>query len=67
MPHHHYQIRTVIGFGSPQQGSEKVHGAPLGAKDLAAVKTHFGFDPTQVDTMGQVLCIHTVMHYIEDF
>jgi len=41
------KIRTVIGFGSPNQGTEKVHGAPLGAADLAAVKTHYGFDPQQ--------------------
>ena len=39
----------MIGFGSTNQGSEKVHGAPLGAADLAAVKTHFGFDPQQVN------------------
>lgn len=42
------QIRTCIGYGSPKQGSEKVHGAPLGAADLKAVKTFFNFDPLQV-------------------
>jgi len=30
-----------------QQGKEKVHGAALGAADVAQVKTKFGFDPEQ--------------------
>lgn len=31
--------RTVIGFGAPnRQGSEKVHGAPLGADEVAATR-----------------------------
>lgn len=31
--------RTIIGFGSPnRQGTEKVHGAPLGAEEIAATR-----------------------------
>jgi transketolase len=31
--------RTLIGFGSPnRQGSEKAHGAPLGAEEIAATR-----------------------------
>jgi transketolase len=41
------RVRTTIGFGSSKQGTEKVHGAPLGADDVAAVKKKFGFDPAQ--------------------
>lgn len=41
------KIFTKIGHGSSKEGSEKSHGAPLGAADLAAVKTKFGFDPAQ--------------------
>ncbi|KAK9761915.1 Transketolase [Basidiobolus ranarum] len=41
------KIRTVIGYGSLLQGSEKVHGAPLSNDDLAQLKTKFGFDPAQ--------------------
>jgi transketolase len=33
------QVRTTIGLGSKNEGTEKVHGSPLGAVDLAAVKT----------------------------
>jgi transketolase len=40
-------VNTTIGFGSGKQGSEAVHGSPLGADDLAAVKRLFGFDPAQ--------------------
>jgi transketolase len=41
------KVTTTIGFGSGKQGTEEVHGAPLGAKDLKHVKTAFGFDPEQ--------------------
>lgn len=33
---------STIGFGSKNQGTEKVHGAPLGDEDIAALKTKFG-------------------------
>lgn len=42
------KIRTIIGQGSKKQGTEAVHGAPLGAADLEHVKAHYGFDPKQV-------------------
>jgi transketolase len=33
--------RTVIGFGAPnKQGTESVHGAPLGAEEIAAAREH---------------------------
>lgn len=39
------RIRTTIGYGSSKEGTEKVHGAPLGADDIKQVKEKFGFDP----------------------
>lgn len=39
------KVHTTIGFGSSKQGTEAVHGNPLGDKDLADVKKKFGFDP----------------------
>ncbi|KTD33830.1 transketolase [Legionella nautarum] len=33
--------KTVIGFGSPVAGSEKAHGAPLGAEGIAKVRETF--------------------------
>ena len=39
-------VRTVIGAGSPNKaGTHKVHGAPLGAEEVAATKAALGFDP----------------------
>ncbi|KAI8871850.1 transketolase [Ramicandelaber brevisporus] len=39
------RVKTVIGYGSAKQGTEGVHGAPLGAADIVNVKTKFGFNP----------------------
>ena len=37
--------RTTIGFGSPKKaGSEKVHGSPLGAEELAATRAALGWE-----------------------
>ncbi|EIW65463.1 hypothetical protein TREMEDRAFT_57994 [Tremella mesenterica DSM 1558] len=38
-------LKTIIGFGSKQQGTHGVHGSPLKADDIAHLKTTFGFDP----------------------
>ena len=39
------KVSTTIGFGSKKQGSEKIHGSPLGIQDLMETKTKFGFNP----------------------
>src|ERR1017187_6465980 len=36
-------VRTVIGYGSPKAGTNKVHGEALGAADTASTKKFFGF------------------------
>ena len=41
------KIKTTIGFGAAKAGTDGVHGAPLGAKDLESVKTKFGFNPQE--------------------
>jgi len=38
-------IKTIIGFGSPGQGTSKVHGSPLGAENVKKAKEFFGSDP----------------------
>ena len=36
--------RTIIGYGAPnRQGTEKVHGAPLGAEEIAAARKELGW------------------------
>ena len=39
------RVKTTIGFGSKYQGTEKVHGAPLGLEEVCAVKEKLGFNP----------------------
>jgi transketolase len=38
-------VKTIIGYGSPQQGTSKVHGAALGEDNLKKTKEFFGWDP----------------------
>jgi len=40
-------VRTVIGYGSPRAGTNKVHGEAMGAADVAATKRFFGFPEDQ--------------------
>lgn len=35
--------KTIIGLGSNLQGTDKVHGAPLGKDDITAVRKHFNW------------------------
>ena len=37
-------VNTIIGFGSANQGTNKVHGAPLGKEDGKNTKLSYGFD-----------------------
>jgi len=40
------QVRTQIGFGSPNKvDSASAHGSPLGEDEVKLVKKNFGFDP----------------------
>jgi transketolase len=40
-------VRTVIGYGSPKAGTNKVHGEAMGAADVAATKKFYGFPEDQ--------------------
>jgi transketolase len=41
------RLRTTIGYGSKLQGTHGVHGAPLKADDITALKTRFNFPADQ--------------------
>ena len=38
------EVKTIIGYGSANQGTNKVHGAPIGADDFKAAKKVYGWD-----------------------
>lgn len=38
------EIKTVIGYGAPKEGTNKVHGAPLGLDDTEALKKRLGWE-----------------------
>ncbi|KAJ4418327.1 Transketolase [Gnomoniopsis sp. IMI 355080] len=39
------KLKTIIGFGSKNQGTHGVHGSPLKADDIKQLKEKFGFNP----------------------
>ncbi len=48
--------RTTIGFGSPNRaGSEKVHGAPLGADEIVATRAALGWEAAPFEIPTDVL------------
>ncbi len=48
--------RTVIGFGSPKMaGTSKVHGAPLGAEEIAATRAALGWEAEPFVVPGDAL------------
>lgn len=38
------EVKTIIGFGAPNEGTNKVHGAPLGTEGIAAAKKAYGWE-----------------------
>lgn len=40
-------VKTIIGFGSPMEGTSKVHGSPLGEENLRKTKENLGWDPNE--------------------
>ncbi|MFD1254574.1 Transketolase 1 [Devosia equisanguinis] len=48
--------KTTIGFGAPKKsGTEKVHGAPLGAEELAGAKQALGIDYPAFEIPSHIL------------
>lgn len=38
------EVKTVIGFGAPKEGTSSVHGAPIGAEGITAAKAVYGWE-----------------------
>lgn len=53
-------LKTIIGWPSPgKQNSGKIHGAALGADELAATKKVLGFDPEKNFAVADDVIAHT--------
>lgn len=53
-------LKTIIGWPSPgKQNSGKIHGAALGADELAATKKVLGFDPDKSFDVSEDVIAHT--------
>jgi len=53
-------LRTIIGWPAPKmQGTGAVHGAALGAEEIAATKRLLGFDPAQDFAVEPEVLAHT--------
>ncbi|MDN3953705.1 transketolase [Sporolactobacillus laevolacticus] len=37
------EVKTVIGFGAPDQGTSKVHGTPIGVSGMAELRNHLNW------------------------
>lgn len=49
------EVKTVIGYGSPnKQGTNAVHGAPLGAEETAATRKELGWDYAPFEIPAEV-------------
>ena len=44
---HFIEIYTKIGYGSPNEGTAKVHGSPLGAEGTKALKENLGWEANE--------------------
>ena len=54
------RLRTIIGWPSPtKQNSGKIHGAKLGAEELAGLKKALGFDPEKSFEVAPEVLAHT--------
>ncbi|MBG9978843.1 transketolase [Ruoffia tabacinasalis] len=47
------EIKTVIGYGSPQQGTADTHGNPLGAENWEATRKVYGWDHDPFDVPAE--------------
>lgn len=53
------KVKTIIGFGAPNmQGTSKVHGAPLGDAEIAAMKQELGWN-YEPFTVPEEVAAHT--------
>lgn len=50
-------VDTVIGYGTPKQGTSKVHGAPVGLEDAEIAKKFYGYDYAPFEIPDEVYMV----------
>jgi transketolase len=54
------EVKTVIGYGSVNQGTSKVHGSPLGQEDTKKVKSFYGVNSEEAFTVSKEVRSHFI-------
>ena len=52
------EVKTIIGFGSKNQGTSKVHGSPLGQEDVNSVKDIYDVESKEPFFISNKIKIH---------
>ena len=58
------EVKTIIGFGSTNQGTSKVHGSPLGEDELKRLKISMGYNPNEKFYVSQEVRAHFINQII---
>ncbi|MFL1695855.1 transketolase [Weissella kandleri] len=48
------EVKTVIGYGSPQQGTNRVHGSALGAANVQATREFYNWDAQPFEISDEI-------------
>ena len=48
------EVKTIIGYGAPNQGTNKVHGAPLGEEGIKIMKQNYGWEYAPFEVPAEV-------------
>ena len=67
------EVKTIIGYGAPNQGTNKVHGAPLGDEGIKIMKQNYGWEyapfevPEEVAHRFDKLLVQTGEHDYQEW
>ena len=67
------EVKTIIGYGAPNQGTNKVHGAPLGEEGINIMKQNYGWEyapfevPEEVAHRFDKLLVQTGEHDYQEW
>ena len=67
------EVKTIIGYGAPNQGTNKVHGVPLGEEGIKIMKQNYGWEyapfevPEEVAHRFDKLLVQTGEHDYQEW